>query len=364
VPIFAAHLSAHVFGISMTDPLIVVEGSLRLPSVRPLADPSLHYGQEWSTARSRTSHKQAEVSLFAAHMRTSYVEAITLSGTGSSYRSASIWAIFADGPMRLSMLRLMEEIKSGVATDKETAPKTEPIQLAVAEPAKEQAAPESRMPTFLKTAIAVACAALVSWLILGQQRHSSSSIEPAAYGTKHAGMDIQQNEPPSTLSPSPASAAMVVAAQQAAVAAPASEASAPRAVIAASSPFVDTAPPAPVTPNAATAQTTRQAKRHDLRATRQARTSYAETSIRTQAHHKRLRWTSTGRTASVPRTQYHATADDYQALATTPRTRATIRRNTPASKSNSSIDTIALYNMLQHSATLDSNVSSSDASAK
>jgi hypothetical protein len=345
----------------MTDPLIVVEGSLRLPSVRPLADPSLRYGQEWSTARSRASFKQAEVPLFAAQMRTAYVEAITLSGTGSSYRSASIWAVFADGPMRLSMLRLMQEIKSGVAADTETAPKTEPIQLAVGAPAVEQAVPKSRVPTFLKTAIAVACAALVAWLIIGQQKHPSSSIE-AAPVTQHAGMDIPQNEPPIT--PSPASAAMIVVAQQAAVDAPASEASAPGAVIAASSTIVDTPTPADVTPNAATAQTTRQANQHDLRATRQARTSYAEMSIRTRALHKRSGRTSTGRTAPMPRTQYHASADDYQALATTPRTRVAIRRDTRASKPTSSVDTIALYNVLQHSATLDSNVRSSDVSAK
>jgi hypothetical protein len=201
----------------------------------------------------------------------------------------------------------------------------------------------------------------VSWLIIGQQKHPSSSIE-AAPVTQHAGMDIPQNEPPIT--PSPASAAMIVVAQQAAVDAPAFEASAPLAEIAASSTIVDTSPPADATPNAATAQTTRQAKRHDLRATRQARTSYAETSIRTRAHHKRSGRTSTNHAAPMPRMQYHAHADDYQALATTSRTRAAPRRDTQASKPNSSIDTITLYNMLQHSATLDSNVRSSDTAAK
>ncbi|WP_277186854.1 hypothetical protein [Caballeronia sp. BR00000012568055] len=357
----------------MTDPLIVVEGTLRLPSLRPLADPSSNYGHEWSAARSRATHKQSEISLFGAHMQTEYVEAITLSGSGSSYRAASIWAVFADDSARLSMLRVIEEIKSGVAAEPPAAPKTEPIQLAFNEPVEKQATPESRMPAFLKTAIALACAALISWMIVGYESHRSGSTEAAAPAATYAEMDTKHDEAPAVPSPASSPAPALAAVHAPAVMARSTEASAPR-VVTAASPIVvsDRVKPVVATPAPKAKRIEPRAKKQLVKASNAGKPIKVSAVQKVQKAQKQSGGTSVVHSPRVPQSQYQADADDYQMPAKPHRTRATVSRplsnSTDAApsapKPNPSIDTMALYNMLQHSATLDSNVRTSDASAK
>jgi hypothetical protein len=169
----------------MTDSLIVVEGSLRLPPLRPLADPSLRYGREWLPARNRPVQTPSEVPLFAAHMQTAYLVAITLSGMGSSYRAASIWAVFTDTAPDTSLPPQAQAVSPGSNTAPPSAdasqPKAyallspEPILLNVntPTPAVVVAPPPvaQGMSVFVKIAIvALACAALLSWLSVAQEK--------------------------------------------------------------------------------------------------------------------------------------------------------------------------------------------------
>lgn len=54
----------------MIEPLIVVEGNLRVPTVRLLTNPSLNFGFEWSPVGSRPAQSQSEISLFAGRFET------------------------------------------------------------------------------------------------------------------------------------------------------------------------------------------------------------------------------------------------------------------------------------------------------
>jgi hypothetical protein len=186
----------------MTEPLIVVEGTLRLPPTRPLADPFLRYGREWHPAHSRPVQSHSEVALFGAHMHTAYQVAITLSGEGSTYRAASIWAVFQDTSPSTSLPPQAKALTSSdtspppppkpLPTGDVPPPKPEPVVqskayalhspepvlLTVITPApavvvesapKPQPAP--RMPLIAKLAIiALALAALLSWLYVAQEQ--------------------------------------------------------------------------------------------------------------------------------------------------------------------------------------------------
>lgn len=108
----------------MIEPLIVVEGNLRLPTVRLLTDPSLNFGFEWSPARSRPVQSQSEIALYAARFETAYVAAFRLSDTSSSYRPVSLWGVIPQEEVRRAVLTLMQ---APPAPDKVEDTRIEPI---------------------------------------------------------------------------------------------------------------------------------------------------------------------------------------------------------------------------------------------
>jgi len=112
----------------MIEPLIVVEGNLRLPTVRLLTDPSLNFGFEWSSTPSRPVQTQSEVALYAAHFATDYVPAYRLSETSSSYRPVSLWGVFHKEGIRRAVLNLMQ---APPTPDKVEESRTEPKRLGV-----------------------------------------------------------------------------------------------------------------------------------------------------------------------------------------------------------------------------------------
>jgi hypothetical protein len=391
----------------MSDPMIIVEGSLRLPSLRPLADSALHYGREWAAARCRASPRRSEKSVLAAQMQTAYVEAVALSGPDASYRAVSIWGVFADGPKRLSMLQLLQgALGSGAANPQAaqtepTEPQAEAIQLHVGQPATEPAH-ESRMPAFIKTAIAIACAALVSWLIVAHETRTPD--DETARAAKRDDSPARHDEPPVAQMPSPLpvatpapAAAVVAQASAAEMRAPASDASAPRVVsVTPSAPAsvasadirpipeeppalprrragaVETLADVPATANAkpqakaASARSMQQTKPSSTHKTRPLKTPDTKTpkpGLDAQNHRNR---TPSPHTRHTPRQSNEA----YYPVPAKPRRdyaasgRPSYRGVAPAPLHNPSIDTQALYNMLQHSPTLDSNVDPKQASAQ
>ncbi|QSN60626.1 MULTISPECIES: hypothetical protein [unclassified Caballeronia] len=175
----------------MTEPLIAIEGKLRLPPLRPIADPSLTFGREWSPVRSRPVRSDSEVPISAARFETAYVEAARLSDASSPYRAASLWGVFSEGQIRRKMLQLMQATEPSAAHGKEAPAGAAPIPIAVSAPAVEHnRAAASHKP--LRTVIAIACAALIAWLLFGYQRRPASD-EPAALASAAAPV---QSTPP------------------------------------------------------------------------------------------------------------------------------------------------------------------------
>ncbi|SAK71054.1 hypothetical protein AWB77_02977 [Caballeronia fortuita] len=171
----------------MSEPLIVVEGNLRLPTLRALPDPSLNYGFRWSPARSRPVQSPSEFALLAARFATAYVPALGLSDLDSPYRAASLWAVFAKEEIPRAMLR----IDDAHASDDADEARAEPIPLSVAEPA---GARTLRFSKPVATAVAAACGMLIVWLLLG--RESASQHETRVAPAGQAAMPMQPSEPP------------------------------------------------------------------------------------------------------------------------------------------------------------------------
>ena len=158
----------------MTEPLITVEGNLRLPTLLALTDPSLNFGSEWSPARSRPLRSQSEFALFAARLETAYVAAVSLSDRTSPYRAVSLWGVFVKEEIPRAMLHLMQGVKMPGEAD---GMRADPVHLSVSAPA----APGARKLFFSKpvaTAIAVASAAVIVWLLFGTSRASGTTHRP------------------------------------------------------------------------------------------------------------------------------------------------------------------------------------------
>ena len=116
----------------MSEPLILVEGNLRLPTLRALTEPSLNFGFEWSPARSRPVQTPSEFALFAARLVTAYVPALSLSDIHSPYRATSLWGIFAKEDIPRAMLNLTQ---GSNAQDDADETRAEPVHLTVNAPA-------------------------------------------------------------------------------------------------------------------------------------------------------------------------------------------------------------------------------------
>ena len=161
----------------MTEPLIAIEGKLGMPALRPLADPSLTFGGEWSPLGTRPIRSDSEFPIAAARLSTTYVEAVSLSDVNSPYRAASLWGVFSESQMRQTMLQLMP---AADASEQSALPRAEaaPIPLDIPLPPAE-ADRYGFMRKPLRTAIAIACAALIAWLLFGHEPRPANE-EPAA----------------------------------------------------------------------------------------------------------------------------------------------------------------------------------------
>ncbi|WP_244815464.1 hypothetical protein [Caballeronia sp. Lep1P3] len=166
----------------MTEPLIAIEGTLRLPPVRALADPSVTFGREWSPMTTRPTVSQSEFAIAAARLHTAYVDAARLSRTASSYRAASLWSAFSEGQIRQRMLQLMQAGESsGEASPRDDI--AAPIPLAVDAPSPAQEDEPGIVYKALRTAIAIGCAAVIVWLLFGHDLRPLNDDPAAALST-------------------------------------------------------------------------------------------------------------------------------------------------------------------------------------
>ncbi|WP_244847006.1 hypothetical protein [Caballeronia sp. SL2Y3] len=319
----------------MTEPLIAIEGKLGLPPLRPLADPSLTFGREWSPAPTRPVRSDSEVPISAARFETAYVEAARLSDASSPYRAASLWGVFSEDQIRRKMLQLMQAAEPSAAHRKETPAGAAPIPIAVSAPVSEQSrAGASHKP--LRTAIAIACAALIAWLLFGYQ-HRPASDEPAALSSAAP----VQSTPPAMVETTRIVAHAASGVEAKVVAAEPAPASAVQAAS-----HVDNSAAPPV----ATHVGVRHAGMKWRSVARTASTSPVKASRR-QAHTRVA--ASAASAAQGKRASHIATAHGRQTIARA----GEPRHNASASATNvtNAMNVEALYAVLQHSPTLDSN---------
>ncbi|WP_321800205.1 hypothetical protein [Caballeronia sp. J97] len=157
----------------MSEPLIVVEGNLRLPTLHALTDPSLNYGFQWLPAPTRPVQSRSEFALFAARFVTAYVPAVGLSDVDSPYRTASLWGVFAKEEIPRAMLHLTQGLHAKVDAD---GARPDPIHLSVGTPA---AARKIRFSKPVVTAIAAASSVFIVWLLFRQGPASQDGTSAA-----------------------------------------------------------------------------------------------------------------------------------------------------------------------------------------
>lgn len=157
----------------MSEPLILVEGNLRLPTLRALTEPSLNFGFEWSPARSRPVQTPSEFALFAARFVTAYVPALSLSDIHSPYRATSLWGIFAKEEIPRAMLRLTQ---GSNAQDDADETRAEPVHLTVNAPAHARGHGFGKL---VVGAIAAACGVLIIWMLFAPPPVSRSVTQAA-----------------------------------------------------------------------------------------------------------------------------------------------------------------------------------------
>ncbi|SAK96880.1 hypothetical protein AWB80_07267 [Caballeronia pedi] len=335
----------------MTEPLIVVEGNLRLPTLRALTDPSLNFGFEWSATRTRPVQTQTEYSLFAARFETAYVPALSLSDARSPYRAANLWAVFAKEEIPRAMLRLIQDPQARSADDDERA---DPIHLAVGAPAI------ARKHGFSKpvaAAIAAAGGVLIVWMLFGLEPGSTRNARPAS--AEHVAMRAQPDAVAPASAPAVLAAATASIPDQPANVEPISDVPTPPTTpLASAEPetrtVTDTATPPPEPAPIATmpkqssprlvAATATAARTHTGRVTTVlAPRAKPPAPIRAHAPDERVAKQDATRHARVTsvKTQAHRT-----------------------SKTGAPLDPMTLYSMLQHSPTLDSNAAPSGRAAE
>ncbi|GGD68697.1 hypothetical protein [Caballeronia grimmiae] len=157
----------------MTEPLIDIEGKLRLPALRALAGPSLMFGREWSPWRSRPIRSESEFAIAAALFRTAYVDALGLRDGNAPYRAANIWGMLTEGRIRQKMLHLMQAADAPANPAVQQPAEPVRVPLAVSAPAAASAVHDryAFLAKPMTGAIALACAALIVWLLFGRGHH-------------------------------------------------------------------------------------------------------------------------------------------------------------------------------------------------
>ncbi|MDR5834589.1 hypothetical protein [Caballeronia sp. LZ034LL] len=194
----------------MSEPLIVVEGELRLPTVRPLPDPALDFGVAWTLARARPVQSPFEIALYAARFKTAYLPAFRLSDSTSRYRAVSLWSVFAHGELPRAILDLLDSHRA--RTRAEEAP-VDPLRLSAPIHAGLGAARRgmSRIAQIL-TGVAISVGALLLlWLLFGNEP-AAPNVQPAAPFTEAARSGPTEKPPiPSAHAPPAAVVAAVAA---------------------------------------------------------------------------------------------------------------------------------------------------------
>ncbi|MDR5737759.1 MULTISPECIES: hypothetical protein [unclassified Caballeronia] len=176
----------------MTEPLIDIEGKLRLPALRALAGPARMFGREWSPWRSRPLHSNCEFAIAAALLHTDYVDAPSLRDNNAPYRAANTWGVLTEGRIQQKVAPLKQAAGTAATPAAHESPQPAPVPLAAsAATSAAAAAAEAAARRYaslgkpVRGAIALACAALIVCLLFGLEQYSAGD-EPATVATADA----------------------------------------------------------------------------------------------------------------------------------------------------------------------------------
>jgi hypothetical protein len=322
----------------MSEPLIVVEGNLRLPTTRSPTDPSLSFGFEWSPMRSRPVQSQSETALFAARFVTAYVPALSLSDIHSPYRATSLWGVFSKEEIPRAMLHLTE---GSDTPDQAGETRAAPVHLAVNAPSD---AGKHGFSKPIVATIAAACGVLIVWLLFSHAPVSRSTMRTAP--AEEVRIRTQPGQPAAATAALTATAAPTRG--QIAQPSEALASSAVAAPVSADSRTIAAVDPAATDTKAAPAATTPEKTRVRFIAPTEDRKHNVRVRAVLTPHTKRaaLRAHTVGERVVKQEAPRRAHATSVERVASQP------------TKVAVSMDPTTLYSMLQHSPTLDSNAAS------
>ncbi|MDR5751281.1 MULTISPECIES: hypothetical protein [unclassified Caballeronia] len=223
----------------MTAPMIDVQGDLLLPTLYPLANLAASFGHEWTAVHARPVFSEYEVPFYAARLLTAYVSALTIRDVTSLYTPASLWHNFPRPDFDAFIGRL-----TGGA-----APSPVPFESTASDAAAPSAIPPVKRVASRKLAggaIALASAGALAWLMFGTEHGPKRDEQPQAITPAAQAAPVVAEH---AAAAAPASAAPIVSVS----AAPASAASALHMGAASAGPVVARAFPAATDPVAAKA---------------------------------------------------------------------------------------------------------------
>jgi hypothetical protein len=187
--------------------MIDVQGDLLLPTLYPLANQAASFGREWMAVHARPVFSEYEVPFYAARLLTAYVSALTIRDATSSYTPASLWHNLS----RPDFDALLGRLTGGAAS---SPVPFESIASGVAAPSAIPPVKRVASRKLAGGAIALASAGALSWLMFGTEHGPKRDEQPQAItpATQAAPVVAEHAAPPSatpvvSVSAAPASVA-------------------------------------------------------------------------------------------------------------------------------------------------------------
>jgi hypothetical protein len=148
----------------MTAPMIDVQGHLLLPTLYPLANQAVSFGREWASTHARPVFSEYEVPFYAAKLLTAYVSALSIREATFPYAPANLWHKLSRTDFEAFLPR------AAAASFATAAPASfEPF---TADARRRSAIPPAKRPGNRKLAggaIALAGVGLLAWLMFGTE---------------------------------------------------------------------------------------------------------------------------------------------------------------------------------------------------
>ena len=152
----------------MTAPMIDVQGHLLLPTLYPLANQAVTFGREWASTHARPVFSEYEVPFYAAKLLTAYVSALSIREATFPYAPANLWHKLS----RTDFEAFMPRAAAAAFATAAAAPAPAAFEPFTADAHRRSAIPPAKRPGNRKLAggaIALAGVGLLAWLMFGAE---------------------------------------------------------------------------------------------------------------------------------------------------------------------------------------------------